>query len=411
MVAPMQKWAIGFWGAYFGTVALLLAGSMLAFVQSHHRVALAAATSALLSALFVVGYLGWLPITDPAVENRVLSHIAIVSAAVLGLLLWAMLGLLRPAATARRIRRRVVTLAAAAIVAGWLLDAWHALALGSVVAFCIGVAGVFIAARSARRGDRLAWVGVLGITFMLVSLSGLSWIAMDRDGVPLAVHLVSAVSATAYLIAMASMMWQRYSYLIELREVLVQGPSYDPITRMRSNAETGNMVGMAFFRQQQDPTRPVGVIAVSIGNFFALENLHGKAAVNHALFVCASRLRRCVPADVEMGRLSEDGFLLVTRNASDIQRLIQLGRTVAQRLSRPVALSTSTAASDLEAGKAQWAAQVGVGLIATTAKSRPSAVVAMARDMSRTAWSYSSRVAWHDLASGQIAELPATEAV
>ena len=74
-------WAIGFWGAYFGTVALLLAGSMLAFIQSHHRVALGAATAALISALFVVGYLGWLPIADPAVENRVLSHIAIVSAA------------------------------------------------------------------------------------------------------------------------------------------------------------------------------------------------------------------------------------------------------------------------------------------------------------------------------------------
>ncbi|HMA08529.1 MAG TPA: diguanylate cyclase [Ramlibacter sp.] len=407
----MQMWAIGFWGAYFGTVALLLAGSMLAFFKSHHRVALAAATSALISALFVVGYLGWLPIADPAVENRVLSHIAIVSAAVLGLLLWAMLGLLRPAAAARRIRLWVATLAIAGMVAGWLLDAWHALALGSVVAFGIGVAGVLIAARSARRGDPLAWVGVLGIAFMLVSLGGLSWIALDRSGVPVAVHLVSAVAATAYLVAMGSMMWQRYSYLIELREVLAQGPSYDPITRMRSNAETGNMVGIAFYRQQQDPTRPVGVIAVSIGNFFALEQLHGKAAVNHALFVCASRLRRCVPADVEMGRLSEDGFLLVTRNASDMQRLVQLGRTVAQRLSRPVALSTSAAAGDLEAGKAQWAAQVGVGLIATTANSRPSSVVAMARDMSRTAWSYTSRVAWHDLASGQIAELPATEAV
>ena len=407
----MHMWAIGFWGAYFGTVALLLAGSMLAFVQSHHRVALAAATSSLISALFVVGYLGWLPIAVPALENRVLSHIAIVSAAVLGLLLWAMLGLLRPAATARRIRQRAVTLAVLGIAAGWLLDPWHALAFGSGLAFCIGLGGLVVAIRSARRGDRLAWVGVLGVTFMLVSLGGLSWIAMDRESVPLAVHLVSAVAATAYLIAMASMMWQRYSYLIELREVLVQGPSYDPITRMRSNAETGNMVGMAFFRQQQDPTRPVGVIAVSIGNFFALENLHGKAAVNHALFVCASRLRRCVPADVEMGRLAEDGFLLVTRNGGDTQRLVQLGRAVAQRLARPVALSTRAGAGDLETGKAQWAAQVGVGLIATTAKSRPSAAVAMARDMSRTAWSYSSRVAWHDLASGQIAELPATEVV
>ena len=165
------------------------------------------------------------------------------------------------------------------------------------------------------------------------------------------------------------------------------------------------------FASSRTRARPVGVIAVSIGNFFALEQLHGKAAVNHALFVCASRLRRCVPADVEMGRLSEDGFLLVMRNAGDMQRLVQLGRAVAQRLARPVALSTSAGAGDLEAGKAQWAAQVGVGLIATTAKSRPSAAVAMARDMSRTAWSYSSRVAWHDQASGQIAELPATEVV
>jgi hypothetical protein len=29
--------------------------------------------------------------------------------------------------------------------------------------------------------------------------------------------------------------------------------------------------------------------------------LHGRGAANHALFVCASRLRRCVPANVEMG--------------------------------------------------------------------------------------------------------------
>ena len=407
----MNVWAIGFWGSFFGTVALVLTGSLVAFAQSHHRVALAAATSALISALFVVSYLGWLPVADPAVEDRVLAHVAIFSAAVLGLLLWAMLGLLRPPATARRITLRVTALAAIALGAGWLLDAWHALALASIVALSMGVAGLLIAIRSARRGDRLAWVGVCGVTFMLISMSGLTWIALDRDGVPLPVHLVSALAGTTYLAAMAIMMWQRYSYLIELREVLAQGPSYDPITRMRSHAETGTMVGLAFFRQQQDPTRPVGVIAISIGNFFALESLHGRAAVNHALFVCAGRLRRCVPADVEMGRLAEDGFLLVARNATDLQRLVQLGRLVAERLSRPVGLSTSSAATDLATSQAQWAAQVGVGLIATTAKSRPSAVVAMARDMSRTAWTYSSRVAWHDQASGQIAELPSTETV
>ena len=44
-------------------------------------------------------------------------------------------------------------------------------------------------------------------------------------------------------------------------------------------------------------------------NLYALEQLHGRAAFNHALFVCAGRLRRVVPQNVEMGRLGEDGFL------------------------------------------------------------------------------------------------------
>jgi GGDEF domain-containing protein len=153
----------------------------------------------------------------------------------------------------------------------------------------------------------------------------------------------------------------------------------------------------------------VVLIAVSIGNLYALENLHGRAALNHALFVCASRLRRCVPAEVEIGRLSDDGFLLVARDASDLQGLVKLGRLVADQLARPVTLTTNAGASDLEAGQANWAAQVGVGMLATGAHGKPAAVVAMVRDMSRTAWSFSSRVAWHDQASGRIAELPAFE--
>jgi GGDEF domain-containing protein len=407
----MHTLAVAFWGAYFGTASLMMAAALAAYVQSQQRVALTAALSALVSALFVIAYLGWLPIAQPAIEARLVAHVAVITATVLGLMLLAMLGYLRKPATARRIRLRMTALAAGALAAGWLLDATQALALGSVVALGIGGAGWVIGIRSARRGDRQAWVAVCGITFMLVALGGLSWIAMNREGVPWQVHLTSAVAGMAYLAAMATAMWQRYSYLIELREVLAQGPRYDPVTRMRSNAETGNMVGLAFFSEQQNQTRPVGIVAISIGNFYALENLHGRAAVNHALFVCAGRLRRCVPADVEMGRLSEDGFLLVARNATDLPRIVQLGRVVAERLSKPVKLSTEAAAGGLEAAKALWAAQVGVGLIVTSARERPSAVVAMARDMSRTAWTYASRVAWHDQSSGQIAELPAAETV
>ncbi|HEY0883634.1 MAG TPA: GGDEF domain-containing protein, partial [Ramlibacter sp.] len=92
-----------FWGAFFGTVLLMLAGALAAFVQSHHRVALAAALSSLVSGLFVVSYLGWLPIGDPDDEARLLAHIGIFSATMLGLMLLVELGLLRDRDGRRRV--------------------------------------------------------------------------------------------------------------------------------------------------------------------------------------------------------------------------------------------------------------------------------------------------------------------
>ena len=61
----MDSVAIAFWGAFFGTVALMLAASLFAFFRSLHRVALTASLSAVVSALFVIAYLGWLPISRP----------------------------------------------------------------------------------------------------------------------------------------------------------------------------------------------------------------------------------------------------------------------------------------------------------------------------------------------------------
>ena len=58
--------------------------------------------------------------------------------------------------------------------------------------------------RSAWIGDRLAWAGVFAVASMLVTLIGLSWIAVDRDGVPWQVHPVSALGGMAYLAALAT---------------------------------------------------------------------------------------------------------------------------------------------------------------------------------------------------------------
>jgi GGDEF domain-containing protein len=405
----MNLVAVGFWGAFFGAALLMLVGALAAFAQSQHRVALLAALSAVVSALFVALYLGAVPFRDQALAFRVLAHVAILSAVILALLLLTELGLLQERAVRRRVRTRMLALAVLTLGAGWLMAPRESLELSALVAFGIGCAGLVTGTSAARRGDRLARIAAFGVACMLVALAGLNWIALDPAAQPWPVHAASAVAGMAYLASLAAMLWLRYSYLIELREVLAQGPRYDPVTRMPSNAATAHLVNLAFMRQQHHPGKPLVLIAVSIGNLYALENLHGRAALNHALFVCASRLRRCVPADMEMARLFDDGFLVLARDATDMNRLVRLGRTLAERLSRPVTLSISAPSGGFEARQTQWAAQVGIGLLASSANGNPSSAVAMVRDMSRTAWSYASRVAWHDLALERIVELPVTE--
>jgi hypothetical protein len=157
--------------------------------------------------------------------------------------------------------------------------------------------------------------------------------------------------------------------------------------------------------QQQNPARLVGLIAIFIGNLSALEKLHGRIALSHALFVCGARLRRCVPADIEMARLFDDGFLLVARDAVDRQRMVRLSRLVARRLSQPVAVSTSAMASDFESRQERWVPQVGVGVLLAAAHENSSIALSMAGEIARTALAYPSRVGCYDEVGGHIREL------
>jgi GGDEF domain-containing protein len=405
----MHLLAVGFWGAFFGTVALMLAGGLLAFAHSHHRVALAAGMTGVLSALYVASVLRLWPIADPLIEARAMAATSIFSASMLRLMFLVDLGRFRTPEHRRRLLRSASFIAGSGILLSWLGGATQALAIGHAVTFGLSAWVLADALRSARQGDSVAWLAVFALVCMLVSLAGLGWIAFAPAAVPWPVHAVSAVAAMAYLTAIGAMLWRRYSYLIELREVLANGPRYDPVTRMRSSVGTAHLVAQAFARQQ--PARgPVVLIAVSIGNLYALENLHGRAALNHALFLCASRLRRCAPPGVEVGRLFEDGFLVVSRNARDLDDHIKLGRALVMRLSRPVVLRTAAGETGEEEGRAEWAAQVGVGLLATSGATSASASLSRVRDMSRTAWTFSSRVAWHDQTADVIAEVPLPEA-
>jgi GGDEF domain-containing protein len=398
----MDNLAAGFWGAFFCTATLMLVISLVAFVRSHRKVALMAGLTSLFSAAFVIAYLGWLPF-QPATEARVLAHVAVITAVTLALMLMSTMGMLRQASPARSAVAALLVAAAGVIVVGWGLEPEQSLALSSLLAFGIGSAMLVTAAGGARRGDRAGWRAVAGILFMLVAIAGLSFIAMSRT-TAWPVHAISAAAGVAYLCVIATVLWARYSYLLELSEVLAHGPNYDPVTRMRSHSETGQMIGDVFFSRNAE-ARPIGVIAICLANLYALENLHGRAAFNHALFVCAGRLRRCVPQNVEMGRLGEDGFLLVVPHAADVQRLAQLARQIRDRLCRPVALSTSRDPAGLEAAGTAWVADLGIGVLGTSTQVRPAQAVATARAMARTAWSYGSRLAFFDQETGQIAEL------
>jgi GGDEF domain-containing protein len=403
----MDTLAAGFWGAFFCTATMMLVISLAAFVRSHRRVALMAALTSLASAGFVVAYLGWLPIDGP-LEARVLAHVAVATAVSLGLMLSSTMGMLRHRTIGARMIAALVGAGLVVVVAGWALEPGEALALSSLTAFAVGAAMLVIAVRGALRGDRAGWTFVAGLFFMLVAIAGLSWIALSRTRA-WPVHAISAVAGAAYLSVVATVLWQRYSYLLELSEVMAHGPNYDPVTRMRSHSETGQMVGDVFFRRNAE-ARPIGVLAICIANMYALENLHGRAAFNHALFVCAGRLRRSVPPNVEMGRLGDDGFLLLVPHTADVQRLGQLARQIRDRLIRPVTLSTSRDPAGLETGTASWVAEVGIGVLGTSTQVRPSQVVGTARAMARTAWSYASRLAFFDNHAGQIAELMLGEA-
>ena len=406
----MEKFIIGFWGCYFGTIGLMVAGCVFGFVKSLHRVAANAALTALASAFLTVVFLGGLPIEQGPLLARFQAHVVAAVSALLLCLLFTMLGLFREARGWRRPGWWLAGLTLVTVAVGWLVPPRQALLLGLAQAGLLGLVGLAFSLRNAWRRERLALTAVVGVFFMLMMLAGLGWIALDLDQVvPWQVHAVSALAGTIYLATMASALWARYAYLIELRQVMEHGFNYDALTRMRSYAQTGPMVTAAFRRHRKNPG-PLGIVVISIANLYALEKLYGPLAVNHVLFVCAGRLRHVVPTDIEMGRLARDSFLLLLPGCRDSGQLIRLAHRIRASLARPVTLHSSFEIASLDSAAVQqtrWVASVGVGLLRVSgADARAAESVARVRGVSRSAWASPSRVAWYDEHSGEIVAMP-----
>ena len=406
---PMDKLIHGLWGCFFGMTLVILVGSLVAYVRSLHRVAVNAALTAVASAFYVIAFLGGPSLVDAEALARFLAHLTLLVAAFLTYQLLVTLSLLKAPGATARVSSALVGLCAVVLGFGWGLPADQALAASSAASFALALSALAISVRNAMKGERLAWFAVGSVLCILVAFAGFEWIALNRDKALPTVHVITAVAATLYVASVAFVIWSRYAYLIELHEVMAHGPGYDPVTRLRSHQETGQMVGN-IFKDFRDKPSPMGVVVLTIANLYALEQLHGPAAVNNAFFVCAGRLRRWVPRHVEMGRLGTDGFLLIMQNCTDSKQVIDLARSLESRLRRSVALNTSREVSQLGAGHTVWVAEIGVGvLMIANPESRGSDAIVMGRRLARTAVSYASRIAWFDHSSGETVELPALQ--
>ena len=402
----MQYLAIGLWGCFFGAAVVMLAGAAVAYAQSLYKIAVNASAAALSSAFYVAAFLGLISFGDPSVQRSFLGWIAVGVSVVLTYTFLAVLGMLRQSSLRRRL---TLGLGSVVVVAGALqqtLLPTDFLAFGIGTGALMSLLALAGAIYSVARGDKLAWAATAALVCMMVGMTGLAVLAISPASFSWEAQAITALAATVYMATMCTVLWFRYAYLLELRKVMAYGPSYDPVTKLRSTVETGHLVASVFktFRSEQSA---LGVMVLTVGNIYALEQLYGRAAVNNALFVCAERLKRCAPSTVEIGRLGSDGFLLLVPKCAESYKLVNIARAVEASLRRSVTLNTSAMTKPLGVDSSLWVAEIGLGvLLVSTVQTSAADAVAMARRMSRTALSYPSRIAWFDEASGETVDLP-----
>ncbi len=121
MRRKMDKLAYGFWGCYFGITVLMLAGSVVTFTQSLHRISLNAALSATAASFFALAFLGGLPISNEDTLARFLTHVALSASAFLAYLLFSIVGAMARRKPRERTRLALVGLTVVGMAFSWLL--------------------------------------------------------------------------------------------------------------------------------------------------------------------------------------------------------------------------------------------------------------------------------------------------
>lgn len=398
----MEPLAAAFWGGFFTVAAFMLIVAAGAAATGLRRMATVAATFALLPALFICAYLGLLPIRNVDAQARFLTHLNVLGT--IGLasqLLLVLRGYTKQEAD-QRLRLMLLATGCAVLGISWLLPPRAAFWLSVACAAAMAALLIALALIKAVRGNRSAWISVAGVSLALTSLISVAGLFAYPGKPPLALHALAATSSIAYVAIMGWALWTRYAYALELRQVLAQGPSFDPVTRLPSYAHAGKLVG-SFLRSGS--TQPLGVLVVSLANLELLEQLHGRAAYNHALYVSAGRLRRSVPVGTQLGRVGEDGFLVLLRT-HDAELLKHTAAKVRRLLTQPIRLGAELDSAQANALKGEWTAEVGIGLTMRNEPDSAGHAVATARALSRTALALTSRIVYAEGLNAPLQEVP-----
>ena len=396
----MNGIAIGFWGAYFGVAVLAFIAAAVPLARGLPKVAVLMGAAPVLNGLYVAAALGWFP-GGVDLNLRVQSFMALHNSLALSALMLLMLR------TGRGVWRAwcaslvvVVGVGAAALFmeprSGMLLATGYATA-------CTWVALALLFSPRALRHHRLAWLAVCSVASVSLGLVATAWIAASAPSVPWQLHAAAAVIVGAHEICMAAAVWSQLSHLTELQLVRAYGAGWDPVTRLRSAENAGQFIN-SVFSSRGDVS--VGAIAITVSNLYALENLHGRAEHNQALFILASRLRNTLPRGVHIGRLGPDVFLLLMRRPQSSADLLELAHRIRERLERPISLGSGDQPSEVHLHAHQWSADLGIGVLAAPPQLRGAEAVNMTRSMSRTALTYPSRIACFSEHERKFVEVP-----
>lgn len=382
----MDPVAVGFWGAYFGVAILAFAASAIPLAQGLPRVALLMAAGPLLNGTYVVAALGWFP-GGHELNLRIQGLVALHNSLALSAL---MLLMLRTRGWVWRAWFGSVALVAAIAAVSLMFSPRTGMLLGTGYATaCTWAALALLFSPRGLRFHRLAWLAVTSVGSVSLGLILTAWIAASGPGVVWEAHAVAAVVVAAHEMCMAFAVWSQFLHLAELRLVRAYGSGYDPVTRMRSAETAGQLINSVF---SSGPGR-VGALAITVANLYSLENLHGRAEHNQALFVLATRLRNNMPQGVHMGRLGPDTFLLLSRRARTEAELLELAHRIRDILGRPVTLGSGENPSEVHLGAHEWTPEFGIGVLAVAADQNRAAAVNTVRALSRTALTYPSRIA------------------